>query len=61
MDIHEILQLIGDCLMAIGVCLGGHHSLKNYKKEKQFKISKKERKRIKLENKINKLKDGNNG
>ncbi|WP_425380891.1 hypothetical protein [Spiroplasma endosymbiont of Polydrusus pterygomalis] len=54
MGIHEILQLIGDCLMAIGVCLGGHHTIKSHIKNK-IKMSKKERKELKLRQKLEKL------
>lgn len=59
MDIHVILQIIGDCLMAIGVCLGGHHTFTNYKKNKSFSLPRKEKKKIKLQEKLNKLKEGN--
>lgn len=54
MGIHEILQILGDCLMAIGVCLGGHHTIKLHKQNK-IKMSKKERKELKLRKKLDKL------
>ncbi|WP_375317486.1 hypothetical protein [Spiroplasma endosymbiont of Virgichneumon dumeticola] len=62
MGTHEILQIIGDCLMAIGVTLGGHHTLKSHLKDKQNKIkmSKKDKKELKLRQKLEKLNTVNN-
>lgn len=45
MDIHTLLQLIGDILVAIGTTVGGFHVIKtNIKSKGKKKLTRKEKK-----------------